>query len=166
MRLAAPVRWSATSGAETEAKEMLPRPDHRMAGSGYIVLEAHGVEGRVAHAQGPRPRRQNRSYCCGSRVNPFPPPGIPSTRPSGPSDLRPAAESAPEVARTRPIAPRDRGSMRKVAISGQNSRIGQRRPLRRCRRHPPMEPTGCWPSAKPWHQFGVCCCHTGSRLPS
>ena len=55
------VRWSATSGAETEAKEMLPSPDLRMAGSGYIVLEAHGVEGRVVHAQGPRLRRKTRS---------------------------------------------------------------------------------------------------------
>ena len=48
------MRWSATLGTETEAKEMLPSPDLRMAGSGYIVNETHGVEGRVVHAQEPR----------------------------------------------------------------------------------------------------------------
>ena len=73
MRLAAAVRWSATLGTETEAKEMLPSPDLRMAGSGYIVLEAHGVEGRVVHAQGPRLRRQNRLSCARSRVKSFNP---------------------------------------------------------------------------------------------
>ena len=52
------MRWSATLGAETEVKEMLPSPDLRMADSGYIVLEAHGVKDRVVHAQGPRLRCQ------------------------------------------------------------------------------------------------------------
>ena len=49
-------------------------------------------------------------------IHPFPLPGIQSVRPSGPSVVRPAAESAPGVARTRPMAPRDRESIRKVAI--------------------------------------------------
>ena len=55
-------------GAETEVKETLPSPDLRMAGSGYIVLEAHGAEGRVAHPQEPRLRRQNRLSYERSRV--------------------------------------------------------------------------------------------------
>ena len=70
MRLAAPARWSATLAAQTEVKEMLPSPDLRMADSGCIVLEAHGVEERVAHAQELRPRRQNRHSYDWSRVNP------------------------------------------------------------------------------------------------
>ena len=69
MSRAGPVLRSATSGAETEVKEMLPSPDLRMPGSGYIVLEVNGAEGRVAHPQEPRLRRQNRSNCCTSRVN-------------------------------------------------------------------------------------------------
>ena len=42
---------------------MLPSPDLRMVGSGYVVLEAHGAAGRVAHAQEPWLRRQNRHSC-------------------------------------------------------------------------------------------------------
>ena len=64
----APVRWSATLGAETEVKETLPSPDLRMLGSGYIVLEVHGADGRVVYAQEPRPGRQNRHSCCTSRA--------------------------------------------------------------------------------------------------
>ena len=44
--------------AQTEVKEMLPSPDLRMADSRYIEPEAHGVNDRVVHAQGPRLRRQ------------------------------------------------------------------------------------------------------------
>ena len=38
--------------------------------------------------------------------------------------LAAAVESAPGVARTRPMAPRDRGSIRKVATSGLGCRLG------------------------------------------
>ena len=69
-------------GAQTEVKEMLPSPDLRMADSGYIVLEAHGVKGRVVHAQGPRLRRQNRHSYTSSRVNI--PAGVVAGRPTIP----------------------------------------------------------------------------------
>ena len=47
------------------------------------------------------------------------PPGDSVRAPSAPSTLRPAVGSAPGAARTRPMAPRDRGSIRKVALSGK-----------------------------------------------
>ena len=50
--------------------------------------------------------------------NPFPDPGRPPARPSGPSILAAAAEGAPGVARTRPRAPRDLKSKRKKLLSG------------------------------------------------
>jgi hypothetical protein len=52
--------------------------------------------------------------------NPFPAPGIADSVRRG----RPAVESAPGVPRTRPIAPRDQGSKRKVAISKLGCRFG------------------------------------------
>ena len=68
----------------------------------------------------------------GSRVNPFPVPGRPPARPSGPSILAAAAEGAPGVARTRPRAPRDLKSKRKKLLSGLKSRKGRPRPQRPC----------------------------------
>jgi hypothetical protein len=55
--------------------------------------------------------------------NPFPPRGFSPSVHRG----RPAVESAPGVARTRPMAPRerDRGSIRKVATSGLGCRLGR-----------------------------------------
>ena len=58
-------------------------------------------------------------------LNPFPAAGDLNARPSGPSALRPAVGSAPGAARTRPMAPRDRGSIRKVAVSGLGCRFGR-----------------------------------------
>ena len=98
--------------------------------------------------------------------NPFPSPGIPSTRPSGPSNLRPAVGSAPGVVRTRPVAPRDRGSKRKVAVSGLGSRFG--------RPGPPGLDGGCpadsrlqaCSAGEPWHQFVRSGCRAGKRVLS
>ena len=60
MRRAAHLLKSATSEGRKSNQEMIPSPDFRMAGSGYIVVETHGAEGCVAHAQESRRRRQNR----------------------------------------------------------------------------------------------------------
>ena len=68
MRRAAHLLKSATSEGRKSNKEMLPSPVFRMVGSGYIVVEAHGAEGCVAHAQESRLRRQNRSFYERSRV--------------------------------------------------------------------------------------------------
>jgi hypothetical protein len=60
--------------------------------------------------------------------NPFPPTEIPN----GGRRVPPAVESAPGVARTRPMAPRDSGSItiRKVATSALGCRLGH--PVCRC----------------------------------
>jgi len=69
MRRAAHLLKSATSEGRKSNKEMLPSPVFRMACSGYIVVEAHGAEGCVAHAQESRRSRQNRHSSPSSRVN-------------------------------------------------------------------------------------------------
>ena len=68
----------------------------------------------------------------GLGVNPFPTPGRPPARPSGPSIHAAAVEGAPGVARTRPRVPRDRKSKRRGVLSGLEARKGQTRPQRPC----------------------------------
>ena len=99
-------------------------------------------------------------------VNPLPTPGIPSARPSGPSDLRPAVGSAPGVARTRPMALRDRGSIRKVATSGPKVRFGHRRPSGLDGGSPLACRLQACPAGEPWHQFVRSGCHAGSAVLS
>ena len=57
--------------------------------------------------------------------NPFPVPGIPSVRPSGPSILAGAVGGAPGTARTHPMVHRDRQSKKVGVLCGLDSRIGQ-----------------------------------------
>ena len=62
------------------------------------------------------------------------------------------------------MAPRDRGSIRKVAKSGQSSRSGHRRSCRRDGgRFCQQAPWRC-PSGKPWHQFVSSGCHAGNNV--
>ena len=51
LRRAAHLLKSATSEGQKSNQEMIPSPDFRMAGSEYMVVEAHGAEGCVAYAQ-------------------------------------------------------------------------------------------------------------------
>ena len=64
-------------------------------------------------------------YPRGIFINPFPLPGIPSVRPSGPSILAGAVGGAPGTARTHPVVRRDRQSEKVGVLCGLDSRIGQ-----------------------------------------
>ena len=98
--------------------------------------------------------------------NPFPTPGDPSGRPSEPSMLAAAVGSAPGVARTRPMALRDRGSIRKVATSGPKVRFGHRRPSWLDGGSPLACRLQACPAGEPWHQFVRSGCHAGSAVLS
>ena len=99
-------------------------------------------------------------------LNPFPFPGGPSVRPSGPSVVRPAVESAPGVARTRPMAPRDRESIRKVAISGLDCRFGHPRPSGLDGGCPRASRLQACSAGEPWHQFVGSGCRAGKQVLS
>ena len=132
-----------------------------------LRFECHDDESGSAHV-----RDRARYRGCGSagkadyNLNPFPFPGIPSVRPSGPSVVRPAAESAPGVARTRPMAPRDRESIRKVAISGLDCRFGRPRPSGLDGGCPASSRLQACPAGEPWHQFVRSGCHAGHGVLS
>ena len=99
-------------------------------------------------------------------LTPFPAPGNFVTRASGPSVLRPAVGSAPGHVRTRPIAPRDRGSIRKVAISGPKDGICHRRPSGPAEGSPASCRLQACPAGEPWHQFVGSGCHAGCGVLS
>ena len=87
-------------------------------------------------------------------------------RASRPSVLRPAVGSSPGVARTRPMALRDRGSIRKVATSGPKVRFGHRRPSGLDGGSPLACRLQACPAGEPWHQFVRSGCHAGSAVLS
>ena len=78
--------------------------------------------------------------------------------------LAAAVESAPGVARTRPVAPRDRGSIRKVAISGFDSRFGRPRPSGLDGGCPRASRLQACSAGEPWHQFVGSGCHAGKQV--
>ena len=82
------------------------------------------------------------------------------------ADLRPAVESAPGVARTRPMAPRDRGSIRKVAISGSDARRGHRRPSALYGGSPANDRLQACAAGELCHQFAGSGCHAGCGVLS
>ena len=67
--------------------------------------------------------------------------------------LAAAVESAPGVARTRPVAPRDRESIRKVATSGLDCRFGHPRPSGLDGGCPRASRLQACSAGEPWHQF-------------
>ena len=87
-------------------------------------------------------------------------------RASRPSVLRPAVGSSPGVARTRPMALRDRGSIRKVATSGPKVRFGHRRPSGLDGGSPLACRLQACPAGEPWHQFVGSGCHAGNAVLS
>ena len=97
---------------------------------------------------------------------PFPRHGDLKRCPSGPSMLAAAVESAPGVARTRPVAPRDRGSIRKVAISGLDCRFGRPRPPGLDGGCPADSRLQACSAGEPWHQFVRSGCRAGKRVLS
>ena len=115
------------------------------------------------------PSQYQRSHALQSsicRYSPFPPPGRPRARASGRTGLRPAVESLPEAARTRPIGPRDRGSIRKVALSELRARFGRGRPSRRDGGSLPHTAYQAHGAGEPWHQFVGSGCHAGHDVLS
>ena len=80
--------------------------------------------------------------------------------------LAAAVESAPGVARTRPVAPRDRGSIRKVAISGLDCRFGHPRPSGLDGGCPRASRLQACSAGEPWHQFVGSGCRAGKQVLS
>ena len=99
-------------------------------------------------------------------LNPFPPHGDSKRWPSGPSMLAAAVESAPGVARTRPMASRDRESIRKVAISGLDCRFGHPRPSGLDGGCPRASRLQACSAGEPWHQFVGSGCRAGKQVLS
>ena len=100
------------------------------------------------------------------RLNPFPAPGDPSARPSGPSTPSAAMEGHPGAARGRPMAPRDRGRQRNKAITRGKQLFSQIRSPCSQICHADRHQLGALSAGEVCPQFARCGCRRGSELHS